>query len=83
MDKPIVDKLPKAKKSRLPEGERIVADRTLCQGMVPRALLKAAREEWTARGLTSGKFLQWALTEYLTLVNPERAQEVIDGLEYV
>lgn len=75
-------KLPKIKKAQLPWYARRAADRVLCQGLVPRELLMAARDEWTQRGLDTGVFLTWALTQYLQAVNAERAAQVFDAMDY-
>ena len=74
--------LPPADPHSLPDYHRRAVDRTLCQGMVPRELLRATREEWRARGVDTGIFLTWALTQYLTAVNPERAETVLKEIKY-
>lgn len=75
-------KLPPIDKAALPGFGRRAADRILCQGMVPRELLTATREEWRQRGLDTGVFLTWALTQYLQAVNPERAESVLADIKY-
>ena len=77
-----MSKLPKIKKRELPGYGRRAKDRVLCQGLVPRELLVAARDEWTQRGLDTGVFLTWALTQYLSAVNSERADQVLEGIKY-
>ena len=72
---------PRIRRSRIPVMEHIAKDRMLCQGMVPRALMMAAREEWLSRGMTSGRFLTWALIEYLRAIKPERCAEILQELE--
>jgi hypothetical protein len=48
----------------------------LCQAVVPVVLLDAARKEWKERGLSARQVMTWALMEYLTAVNPKKAQKV-------
>lgn len=78
----IAIKVPEAVKAPYSRYSPRAVDRMLCQGMVPRELFKATREEYSQRGMDTGVFLTWALTQYLEAVNPERAQAVLADIKY-
>lgn len=72
--------LPPLDATSMPLRRLSASERALLQGMVPRELLQAARDEWRARGLTTGDVMGWALSEYLRATNPERAEAITSQL---